>query len=94
MRHSDAAYADGREGATQAGYLVSFTHKAINEGEVKTWTPAFWRSYRVPRVVNSTLSAEAQAMSAATGMLERILLLVSEALDGPQNLLTVWSREV
>ncbi|CAE7789229.1 unnamed protein product [Symbiodinium sp. KB8] len=28
MRHSDAAYADGREGATQAGYLVSFTHKA------------------------------------------------------------------
>ena len=90
MCHSDAAYANGRDGATQAGFLVSYTHKEMNDGEVQQWTPAYWRSYRLPRVVNSTLSAEAQAMSSATGMLEWILLLISEAIDGPCNLRNCW----
>ena len=90
MCHSDAAYANGRDGATQAGFVVSFTHKGMNDGAVQQWTPAYWRSYRLPRVVNSTLSAEAQAMSTATGMLEWILLLLSEALDGPCNLRSCW----
>ncbi|CAE7029162.1 RE2 [Symbiodinium sp. CCMP2592] len=90
MCHSDAAYANGRDGATQAGFVVSFTHKDMNDGVVQQWTPANWRSYRLPRVVNSTLSAEAQAMSTATGMLEWILLLLSEALDGPCNLRNCW----
>lgn len=92
MVHSDAAYANGRDGATQAGYIVGFTDKAMNEGTLCSWTPAYWRSYRLPRVVNSTLSAEAQAMSSATGMLEWILLLVSEALDGPSSLRCVWQK--
>ncbi|OLP84633.1 Copia protein, partial [Symbiodinium microadriaticum] len=90
MCHSDAAYANGRDGATQAGYVVSFTHRDMNIGQVKPWTPAYWRSYRLPRVVNSTLSAEGQAMSSATGMLEWILLLLSEALDGPTSLRSCW----
>ena len=90
MCHSDAAYANGRAGATQAGFLVSYTHREMNDGEVQQWTPAYWRSYRLPRVVNSTLSAEAQAMSSATGMLEWILLLISEAIDGPCNLRNCW----
>ena len=90
MCHSDAAYANGRDGATQAGYLVSFTDSLIDKGFVSSWTPAFWKSYRLPRVVNSTLSAEAQAMSTATGMLEWVLLLLSEALDGKSFLRSVW----
>ena len=93
MGHSDAAYANGRDGATQAGYLISFTDRVINEGQVRSWCPAFWRSYRLPRVVNSTLSAEAQAMTAATGMLEWVQLLLSEALDGHQCLRASWSSE-
>ncbi|CAE7795640.1 Copia protein [Symbiodinium microadriaticum] len=85
MCHSDAAYANGRGGATQAGYVVSFVDNKIHEGETVRWTPAFWKSYRLPRVVNSTLSAEAQAMTMATGMCEWSLLLVSEAIDGAET---------
>ncbi|OLP88380.1 putative transposon protein [Symbiodinium microadriaticum] len=44
MCHSDAAYANGRDGATQAGFLVSYTHKEMNDGEVQQWTPAYWRN--------------------------------------------------
>ena len=70
--------------------LVSFTDSLIDKGFVSSWTPAFWKSYRLPRAVNSTLSAEAQAMSTATGMLEWVLLLLSEALDGKSFLRSVW----
>ena len=90
MCHSDAAYANGREGSTQAGYLLSFTSKYINDGQLCSWTPAYWRSHRLQRVVNSTLSAEAQSMNAATGMLEWIMLILSEILDGPQTLRASW----
>ena len=91
MIHSDAAYANGREGATQAGYIVSFTDSAMHDGCAVPWTPAFWKSYRLPRVVNSTLSAEAQAMTMATGMGEWALLLLSEALDGRTFLQSMWA---
>ena len=88
--HSDAAYANGRDGATQAGYILSFTSARMNDGVTAPWTPAFWKSYRLPRVVNSTLSAEAQAMTTATGMVEWTLLLLSEILDGPTFLRASW----
>ena len=32
MCHSDAAFGNAKAGATQAGFIVSFTHKAINDG--------------------------------------------------------------
>ena len=82
--HSDAAYANGRDGATQAGYILSFTSCCMNDGQTAPWTPAYWKSYRLPRVVNSTLSAEAQAM------VEWTLLLLSEILDGPTFLRASW----
>ena len=94
MCHSDAAWANGREGATQAGYLLSFTSKSMNEGALSAWTPAYWRSHRLPRVVNSTLSAEAQSMTAATGMLEWLLLLCSEVFDGPSSLRASWNQSL
>ena len=90
MVHSDAAYANGRDGATQAGYVVSFTDKQMHEGEAAAWTPAFWKSYRLPRVVNSTMSAEAQAMVMAAGMAEWAILLLSECLDGRTYLQSMW----
>ena len=91
MTHSDAAYANGREGATQAGFVVSFTDSRMHDSQVAFWSPAFWKSYRLPRVVNSTLSAEAQAMTMATGMGEWSLLLLSEALDGRTFLRSMWT---
>ncbi|OLP92915.1 Copia protein [Symbiodinium microadriaticum] len=90
--HSDAAYANGRGGATQAGYVISFADASMDSGSIAQWSPAFWKSYRLPRVVNSTLSAEAQAMTTATGMCEWSLLLLSEALDGPCFLQSMWQQ--
>ena len=91
MCHSDAAYANGRDGATQAGYMISFTVQDMNEEQICPWTPGYWKSYRLPRVVNSTLGAEAQAMNTATGMLEWFQLILREALDGHRSLHTIWT---
>ena len=79
-----------KQHAFQAGYLISFTEKSMHDAYVTAWTPAFWRSYRLPRVVNPTLSAEAQAMVMATGMAEWALLLLSECLDGRTFLQSMW----
>lgn len=80
--HSDAAWANvGNH--TQAGFVIGFTEKKLQDGAVATWVPAAWRSYKLPRAVNSTLSAEAQSLATATGTVEWLSLLISELLDGP-----------
>lgn len=91
MCHSDAAFGNAKAGATQAGYVISFTHQDMNEGKECAWTPAFWKSSRLPRVVSSTLSAEAQSMSCASSMCEWLNLFVSEALDGSRFSPTFWN---
>eukprot|EP00435_Cladocopium_sp_Y103_P041079 s1210_g11.t1 len=80
--HSDSAWANvGTH--TQAGYVIGFTHSDLQEGLESEWTPACWRSYKMPRAVSSTLAAESQAMSTGTGTVEWLALLLSEILDGP-----------
>ena len=72
--HSDAAFANvGNH--TQAGYLVAFVDKEMNDGKMATWNPAVWKSYRLSRAVSSTLAAESQALSVATGTVEWMSLL-------------------
>ena len=93
MCHSDAAFGNAKSGATQAGYMVSFTHANMNQGETCDWTPMFWKSSRLPRVVSSTLSAEAQSMSLASSMCEWIALFLSEAMDGPCCPRTFWNHK-
>ena len=79
--HSDAAFAN--VGAhTQAGYVLAFVNKAIHSGEVSSWTPVAWKSYKLPRAVSSTLGGESQALATASGTAEWLNLLLSEALDG------------
>ena len=79
--HSDAAFANiGTH--TQAGYILAFTETKIHKGEVASWTPVVWKSYKLPRAVSSTLSGESQALATATGTVEWMNLLLSEALDG------------
>lgn len=83
--HSDAAWANcGNH--TQGGYIVGFTHADLQEGHEAPWCPAAWRSFRLPRAVSSTLGAEAQAMSLATGTVEWLPLLIAEVFQGPLNI--------
>lgn len=89
--HSDAAFANvGNH--TQAGYLVAFVDKEMNDGKMATWNPAVWKSYRLSRAVSSTLAAESQALSVATGTVEWMSLLLAETLDGAFDVRS--SREV
>ena len=83
--HSDAAFANvGCH--TQAGFVIGFTEAKLQSGFEATWTPAAWRSFRLNRAVSSTLGAESQSMSLATGTVEWLLLLLSEILDGPLDI--------
>ena len=79
--HSDAAFANVGE-HTQAGYIIAFTEKQIQDGVESKWCPATWRSYKLSRAVASTLAAEAQAFCTASGTVEWMLLLMAEILDG------------
>ena len=80
--HSDAAFANvGNH--TQAGFMIAFTHKSLNQGEMSAWNPAAWRSYRLTRAVSSTLAAESQAMATASGTVEWMCLLLHEIMHGP-----------
>ena len=88
--HSDAAYANAKGGAAQAGYVLGFTHKDLEHGKTCAWTPAYWKSHRLPRVVNSTLSAEAQSMSGASSMCEWLSLLLAEIRDGQCCAQSMW----
>ena len=92
MCHSDAAYANTKQGATQGGYVISFTHRDIQEGQTCCWTPAYWKSHRLPRVVNSTLSAEAQSMSCASSMVEWLSLFLTEVIVGPSLTMSMWNE--
>ena len=89
--HSDAAFAN-RGNHTQAGYVIGFTHSDLNEGKEASWTPIAWRSFRLQRAVSSTLAAESQAMSVATGTVEWVSLLLAEICSGPLSIRTC--REV
>eukprot|EP00435_Cladocopium_sp_Y103_P068619 s934_g31.t2 len=54
----------------------------MHDGDVSPWTPVNWKSYRLPRAVSSTLGGEAQALATASGSVEWLNLLLTEALDG------------
>ena len=53
--HSDSAFANVGS-HTQAGYVIAFTHKRLQDGIETEWTPAFWKSYKMSRAVSSTLA--------------------------------------
>ena len=79
---SDAAFANTTELKTQGGWVVAFTSNRMSKGvDVPVYCFA-WKSYKLPRVVSSTLSGEAPAFATASGVCEWISLMVSEALDG------------
>ena len=83
---SDAAFANSDDHTTQAGWLLAFTSRQLSSGADVPVHCVGWKSYKLPRVVSSTLSGEAQAFATASGMAEWCLLLLAECLDGQFSL--------
>ena len=79
--HSDAAFANMGQ-HTQAGYIIAFTSKQMQDGHVCQWSPATWRSHKLSRAVSSTLAAESQSLAVASGTVEWLSLILTEVLDG------------
>ena len=65
---------------TQAGFIIGFCDKKLQDGEQSHLCPATWKSYsyKLPRTVSSTLGAESQALATASGTTEWLLLMLSE----------------
>ena len=79
---SDAAFANSSEHKTQAGWIMGLTSKEMSKGSDVPVHCIGWKSYKLPRVVASTLGGESQAFASASGIAEWTLLLVAEGLDG------------
>ena len=84
--HSDAGFANAVANRTQAGYILAFVNKALDNDEESAWTPFCWKSYKMPRVVASTLAGEAQAFASASGIAEWVSLMLVEAQQGCMDL--------
>ena len=84
--HSDAGFANAKGHATQAGYILGFVDHKLNKNEPAAWSPFCWKSYRLPRVVSSTLGAESQSFSTACAIAEWVALMISEAKTGSFDL--------
>lgn len=83
---SDAAFADANDLKTQGGWLVGMTSTDFHQGADCPLSCVGWKSYKLPRVVASTLAGEAQSFASASGIAEWCMLLLAEALDGPFQL--------
>ena len=83
---SDAAFANTESLHTQGGWMLALAPRSFSLGEDVPIHCMSWRSYRLPRVVSSTLSGEAQSFAVASSIAEWTLLVLAEALDGPYNL--------
>ena len=78
MFHSDAGFGNAAENKTQAGYFVAFTDRSLEKDQQAPWSPVCWKSYRMPRVVASTLAGETQSFVTASGLAEWMALMVAE----------------
>ena len=69
--HSDYSSKEmSNMGYTQGGYIIGVTNRDMEKGRVSPWSPSIWRSYRVKRVVKSTLAGESSVMTDGLGHLE------------------------
>ena len=65
----DASFASSKSLSSHQGALVCATDSRMNQNREAPLSPLTWTSKKIPRVVRSTLSAEAYAMSKAVDML-------------------------
>ena len=65
ITYCDAAFASRPDNTSQGGYLVMLVHHSITTGQEGSYNLVDWRSWKLPRVARSSLSAESQAASEA-----------------------------
>ena len=58
VMHTDAAFQNAQGGASQAGYIIAVTDDRLAKGELAPWSPLFWRSHKLRRVVGECVSCE------------------------------------
>lgn len=68
----DAAFGVRQDLSSQGGYVIVLTHRDILKGVKCEFCTVSWRSFKLPRVCRSSLSAESQSMASA---LEEMLLV-------------------
>ena len=70
IAYSDASFATRSDLSSQGGYLLAMCHKDVANGKCEGhYNVIDWRSWKLPRVSRSTLSAESQAASEAADSL-------------------------
>ena len=79
VMHTDAAFQDAHEGASQAGYIIAVTDDRLAKGDLAPWSPLIWRSHKMRRVVGSTLAAETQSLLDGLGHAEWLAAHFAEA---------------
>ena len=84
--HSDAAWSNAKEERTQGGYILAFANRALVDNKSVSWSPFHWKSFRLHRVVPSTLGGEAQVFSSGSAVAEWMALLLAEARSGAFDL--------
>ena len=68
--YSDASFATKQDLSSQGGYMLAMCHKDVADGKCEGhYNVLDWRSWKLPRVARSTLSAESQAASEAANSL-------------------------
>ena len=83
---SDAAFANAVNHRTQGGWIVGLTSDQLRNGVDSPVSVVGWKSYKLPRVVSSTLAGEAQCFASTSGIAEWCSLILAEALEGPFSL--------
>ena len=69
IAYSDASFACRNDLSSQGGYMLVMVNKKVAEGEEGWYNVLDWRSWKLPRVARSTLSAESQGASEAADAL-------------------------
>ena len=78
---SDASFETKKGTASRQGTIIFTTDSRMAENKLAVICPIAWSSRKIPRVIRSTLSAEASALSSTLDRLSWLRLLWSWLLD-------------
>ena len=85
--YSDASFACREDLGSQGGYLITLSHKdMIQRGIPATYHVLDWRSFKLPRIARSTLSAESQAAAEAADAVYFASLFIKACLEPDMDL--------
>ena len=78
---SDASFETKKGTASRQGTIIFTTNSQMAENKLSVICPIAWSSRKIPRVIRSTLSAEASALSSTLDRLSWLRLIWSWLLD-------------